>query len=102
MRDLTQFRLPGQRRGTAAGFCEFRRFVHYREWTYGEPYLPWGETPGGIQPTKRCPRCSRRLKLKANFCVGGEFVNWSIPEHKPRQTRKPGPKRQSKIAGRGK
>ncbi len=58
--------------------------------------------PSGKHPLVRCPQCSRRLKVRAMYCVGGEFVGWKLPEHAIRVTRSPGPKRKSKISGRGK
>lgn len=92
-----------------AGLCEFKRFIPADQWTFhytlgasrrmiGPAY---GDAPRN-QPIKRCPRCNRRLKLKAGFCIGGEFVRWEIPDHKPRETRKPGPRRQPRRASRGK
>ena len=64
--------------------------------------LPWAETPSPDRGKVRCPKCNRRLQLRARFCIGGEFVAWAIPNHKPRVTRKPGPRRKSRTAGRGK
>jgi hypothetical protein len=40
----------------------------------------------GIEnPIVRCPTCNRRLRLKACYCVGGEFVGWRIPPHKAKE-----------------
>ena len=89
------------------GFCEFRRFVKYTEWTWNsQPTAKmagpeYGDPPRN-QAVKRCPLCGKRLKLRANFCVGGEFRYWELPDHKPRETRKPGPRRKSRTRGRGK
>ena len=90
-------------------YCEFKKFVKSTEWTFyytkgsskrlvGPAY---GERPLNA-PIRRCPRCNKRLKLRARFCVGGEFITWELPEHKPRETRKPSPKRKSRTRGRGK
>lgn len=32
----------------------------------------------------RCPECKRRLLPYAVHCVGGEFVCWKLPRHKPK------------------
>jgi hypothetical protein len=112
-------RRPGYRAPLPTGMCEFRRFIPAAQWTvYGVDVRPvppkekrvigrnlrgpaYGDAPRNA-PLRRCPLCNRRLRLKARFCVGGEFVRWEIPDHKPRETRKPGPRRASRRAGRGK
>lgn len=104
------------------GFCEFKTQAPSKEWQF-LPYespLPgygngfgrkmrapqYGAGQDGIAPEeraiKRCPLCGKRLRLRANYCVGGEFVAWELPEHKARVTRKPGPRRSSRKSGRGK
>lgn len=30
----------------------------------------------------RCPTCKKRLKPKAQFCIGGEITGWELPRHK--------------------
>lgn len=64
------------------------------------PLDPMGDT-GPNHPIVRCPECGRRLRVKAVFCVGGEFVTWTLPKHKIRETRRPGPKRKQPSGGRG-
>lgn len=56
---------------------------------------------GPERAIKRCPSCGKRLRLRATYCVGGEFVRWQLPDHKPRETRKKSPKRKAKTHGRG-
>lgn len=100
------YRAVARSKQPVTDYCEFRKFHHYTTWTfYGEgkklKALAYGETPRN-QAIRRCPRCNKRLKLRARFCTGGEFIVWELPEHKPRQTRQPGPRRQSRTHGRGK
>lgn len=83
-------------------FCEFRKFNKPDEWRSYKNGPPYGELSRSYAPMQRCPRCNRRLIMKAMYCVGGEFVSWAIPRHKPRVTRRPGQRRKSRIAGRGK
>jgi len=33
----------------------------------------------------RCPTCNRRLLVREQYCVGGEFVGFKIPPHKTRR-----------------
>jgi hypothetical protein len=60
----------------------------------------FGNAP--LNPIQRCTICNRRLKLKAIFCVGGEFLYWKVPQHKARTSRRPAARRQSRFNGRGK
>jgi hypothetical protein len=89
-------------------YCRFKKVFESKDWRFRGPEgklrgLAWGESPNDRnRAVRRCPLCNKRLKLYASFCTGGEFVVWELPEHKPRITRGSGPKRQSKIAGRGK
>lgn len=107
-------------------FCDFRKFFPSKTWreqsrmpgegnyrgikhVFGNAQQGRGVWRGptdyiskGLHPISRCPKCRRRLTMKARYCVGGEFVCWELPEHKPRVTRTKSPKRQSKKAGRGK
>lgn len=110
----------------AAGYCTFKRQHPREEWVLFPPVRRWRKgvlvrelVPQGApsrrtfgpdsmdapirnQPVRRCPACSRRLTMRVVHCGGGEFLWWELPDHKPRETRRPGPKRQSRISGRGK
>jgi hypothetical protein len=82
-------------------WCDFRgRALLKRELKYAR--VPgYGELSRGLHKTVRCPVCNKRLQLRAVYCVGGEFAYWAVPDHKPRVTRKPGPRRAQKRARRG-
>ena len=62
--------------------------------------LPQGEVPGASRGKIRCPTCNRRLQLKARFSAEGEFIDWVVPDHKARETKKPSPRRKQKSSGR--
>lgn len=97
----------------ADGFCEFKKSIPRTEWIFGasnssrklaaprygagQQSIPRG--PG--RAIRRCPACGKRLRLRATYCIGGEFVAWFLPDHKPRQTRKKSPKRKAKTQSRG-
>ncbi len=86
-------------------FCPFKERPN-ETWTFKGTSRrligPYDGDPPVNQPIRRCPVCNRRLRLRAVFCYGGEFLYWEIPAHKPRMQRKPGPRRTSRIFGRGK
>lgn len=69
-------------------------WVHAPYGSKSKKWQPPKHGESGDRPTVRCPKCNRRLQLKAVYCdMGGEFVNWKIPEHKPRVTKAKSPKR---------
>ncbi len=51
-------------------------------------YCNGGNEWADPQPKKitivRCSTCNRRLTVRSIYCVGGEFVGYKIPEHKPK------------------
>lgn len=95
------------------GFCDFKSMPR-GSWIFGPSNKnrklsppPYGagqqQIPKGPpRAIVRCPKCSKRLYLRANYCTGGEFTNWFIPDHKPRVTRSKSAKRQTKTKARGK
>jgi hypothetical protein len=97
----------------AEGFCDFRKTVPRKEWIFGAsnknrklaaPSYGAGQQSipkGPERAIVRCPKCNKRLRLRANYCIGGEFTNWYLPDHKPRVTRSKGPKRQTRRQSRG-
>ena len=49
-----------------------------------EDYCPKQDwTPDGAR-YYRCSACNKRMLPKAKYCVGGEFVGWKLPLHKPK------------------
>lgn len=61
-----------------------------------------GIAPKGESAIKRCPKCNRRLHLRAVYdSPRSEFSHWQIPEHKVRETRKKSPKRKERKQRRG-
>lgn len=93
--------------------CNFREVTNLNDWSFGP--TPTGKmkapkygagrngvAPAGKRAIKRCPKCNKRLRLRAIYCVGGEFSGWVIPAHSVRESKNPGPKRKSTVAGRGK
>ena len=87
-------------------FCEFKSSCDRSSWTFGQRSTgkmigPGYGDPSGDHAVKRCPLCNKRLKLKAQYCIGGEFVNWALPDHKPRVTRSKSPKRKTNKTRRG-
>lgn len=84
-------------------FCDFKLWYKSTEWANYKAKGPaYGDLSRELTPIQRCPKCNKRLRMKAIYCIGGEFKHWIIPAHKPRVTRNPGPRRKSKISGRGK
>lgn len=79
--------------------CDFKTTQLRDTWFY-PPNA--GVTSKGERRIKRCPACNRRLSLRELHCVGGEVTGYVIPTHKVRVLRKPGPRRTSRYAGRGK
>lgn len=97
----------------ANGFCDFKTSIPRGEWMFGadnssrkmaSPEYGAGQQgipKGPERAIRRCPKCGKRLYLRAGYCVGGEFVTWLLPDHKPREIRKKSAKRQTKYQGRG-
>ncbi len=77
-------------------FCEFKSLPRDK-WRFGasnknrklaQPTYGAGLTTFSQERAiKRCPLCLKRLRLRADYCIGGEFASWRIPDHKPRVTR---------------
>lgn len=97
---------------STAGFCEFKKFVPRNEWRFPPGHSRKMATPrygagqqsipkGPERAIKRCPLCGKRLYLRAGYCVGGEFVSWHLPDHKPRVTRPKSAKRKTRRQARG-
>jgi DNA-directed RNA polymerase subunit RPC12/RpoP len=76
--------------------CNFKSTQPRETWVFG-PTKKLDRRTGKV----RCPSCSRRLLLRAVYCVGGELANYQIPVHNVRETRAKGPRRKSREAGRG-
>lgn len=90
-------------------WCEFQKIYPKSEWTKhprgqskrltGPAY---GEPSGDNHPIGRCPHCNKRLRYRADYCIGGEFAGWCLPDHKAKEKLvKKSPKRKSKVNGRG-
>lgn len=97
----------------ANGFCDFRTMTPRDQWFFGREErrsmrVPrYGAGQQGIpkgppRAIKRCPKCGKRLRLRANYCIGGEWTGWFIPDHKPRVTRSKSATRTASKKGRGK
>lgn len=83
--------------------CDFKKLHKPETWrNFTKKTEGYGEPSKGRHPKGRCPECGKRLMMKARYCVGGEFVFFEIPDHRSKETRRPGKKRQSRMVGRGK
>jgi DNA-directed RNA polymerase subunit RPC12/RpoP len=97
---LSTYRRDLRRQGVSAPAvattCDFKM---------SQPRETWRFTPNkklDRRETKlRCPACSRRLLLRAAYCVGGELVCYQIPDHNVRVTQPKSPRRKVKSSGRG-
>lgn len=92
-----------------ADWCEFKKFLKPEEWRVYEYEIRDGYRPKVQEKetrrviVRRCPLCNKRLTLKVVTCCDGHCPShYEIPDHKPRETRKPGPRRKSRASGRGK
>jgi hypothetical protein len=93
--------------------CDFRKTTPRGQWYFGRgesramraPRYGAGQQgipKGPPRAIKRCPKCGKRLRLRASYCIGGEWVGWFIPDHKPRVMRAKSPKRKNSYQSRGK
>ena len=63
----------------------FWRPTHKDDWTGCTASGMWVEGLDKGKPKKvRCPDCRKRLKPLEVYCVGGEWVGYRLPRHKPK------------------
>jgi hypothetical protein len=107
---MTMTKRPLEEVTTAA--CPFEKLCDRSTWIFGPGKSRSMDVPrygagqqgipkGPPRAIRRCPLCGKRLRLRANYCIGGEWTNWRIPDHKPRETRAKSPRRQSQAGARG-